>query len=282
MLHAAFIINPNSAKNSADNFLRELRSKVSDPLYHVSLSVQTTHDFILDHFDDVDVFVAVGGDGTISSVASSLINTKKLLAVIPAGSGNGFSREMKFSRNLSHLLEKIRRGKFKEVDTFTVNGRFSVNVSGTGFDGAVIQAFEKTTRGFANYIRTSVSKYRTYEPVTVWFEENYSEHNGQYLMINVANTRQFGNDAFIAPHASYSDGLLEIALVRKFPFVHAPQFAYRMFTKRLIPNQYIKYLSVPEIRFEVDTDVWHLDGEGVNLKSPVHIKILPKSLKIVV
>ncbi len=282
MLSAAFIINPNSAKNSADNFLRELRAKVSDPLYHVSLSVQTTHDFILDHFDDVDVFVAVGGDGTISSVASSLINTKKLLAVIPAGSGNGFSREMKFSRNLSHLLEKIRRGKFEEVDTFTVNGRFSVNVSGTGFDGAVIQAFEKTTRGFANYIRTSVSKYRTYEPVTVRFEENYSEHNGQYLMINVANTRQFGNDAFIAPHASYSDGLLEIALVRKFPFVHAPLFAYRMFTKRLIPNQYIKYLSVPEIRFEVDTDVWHLDGEGVNLKSPVHIKILPKSLKIVV
>lgn|SRR5690606_2507860 len=282
MYRFAFIINPNSAKNNADNFLRELRSRVSDPLYHISHSVHSTNDFILEHFEDVDVFVAVGGDGTISSVASALINTKKLLAILPAGSGNGFSREMKFSKDLGSLLTKILNGKFIEVDTFTVNGRFSVNVSGTGFDGAVIQAFEKTSRGFGNYIRTSVAKYRTYEPVNVRFEEKYSKYDGQYLMVNVANTRQFGNNAFIAPQASHSDGLLEIALVKKFPFAHAPLFAYRMFTKKLIPNQYISYLSVPEIRFEADTEVWHLDGEGVNIKSPVHIKILPKSLKILV
>ena len=35
-------------------------------------------------------------------------------------------------------------------------------------------------------------------------------------MLNVANTRQFGNNAYIAPHASKSDGLLEIALVKSF------------------------------------------------------------------
>lgn len=282
MLRTAFIINPRSAKNSADHFLRQLKARIPDPLVHISQSVQSTHDFILENFDEADIFVAVGGDGTISSVASNLLNTSKLLAVIPAGSGNGFSREMKFSSSLDHLLGKIKAANVEEIDTFTVNGRISVNVSGTGFDGEVIQTFEQTSRGFANYIRTSVAKYRSYRPIKVRFEEKYSDCNGEYLMINVANTRQFGNNAFIAPHASHSDGLLEIALVRKFPFIHAPVFAYRMFSKKLIPNQYIKYLSVPEIRFEVDSDVWHLDGEGVKIPSPVHIKIWPKSLKIVV
>ena len=38
-------------------------------------------------------------------------------------------------------------------------------------------------------------------------------------MMNIANTRQFGNNAYIAPHASKSDGLLEIALVKN-SFTH--------------------------------------------------------------
>ena len=101
-------------------------------------------------------------------------------------------------------------------------------------------------------------------------------------MLNVANTRQFGNNAYIAPHASKSDGLLEIALVKKFPFTHSAVFAYRMFTKKLVSNQYIHYLSVPEITFSVDSDLWHLDGEFNKIKSPVHVKVLPKSLKILV
>lgn len=33
-------------------------------------------------------------------------------------------------------------------------------------------------------------------------------------MLNVANTRQFGNNAYIAPHADYSDGLVDIVLVK--------------------------------------------------------------------
>jgi len=101
-------------------------------------------------------------------------------------------------------------------------------------------------------------------------------------MLNVANTRQFGNNAYIAPHASKSDGLLEIALVKKFPFTHSGIFAYRMFTKKLVPNQYIHYLSVPEIEFSVDSDLWHLDGEFNQISSPVKVKVLPKSLRILV
>jgi diacylglycerol kinase family enzyme len=35
-------------------------------------------------------------------------------------------------------------------------------------------------------------------------------------MMNIANTRQFGNNAYIAPHASKSDGLVDMVLVKKF------------------------------------------------------------------
>ena len=282
MQNVAFIINPFSAKKNYQPFIRELRSKVEDPLYLISDSVRGTDDFIKEHFNEVDVFVAVGGDGTISTVAKNIINTTKMLAIFPAGSGNGFSNENNFSGNMDALLQKLKSRQVKEIDTFTVNGKLSINVSGIGFDGAVIEAFEKTSRGFSNYIRTSIRTFLNYKPISVCFEEKFREFDGKYLMINIANTRQFGNNAYIAPQASKSDGLVEIALVKKFPFAHSPIFAYRMFTKKLVPNKYIHYLSVPKIEFAVDSDIWHLDGEFNRIESPVKIKVLPKSLKILI
>jgi diacylglycerol kinase family enzyme len=77
-------------------------------LYYVSESIPGTDEFIQTHFEEVDIFVAIGGDGTISTVAKNLINTEKVLAIFPAGSGNGFSNETRFSKNLDELLEKIK------------------------------------------------------------------------------------------------------------------------------------------------------------------------------
>ena len=281
MENVAFIINPFSAKKDYHPFLRALKTKVKNPLYYISESIQGTFKFIDDHFATTDIFVAVGGDGTISTVAQKLINTDKILAIFPAGSGNGFSNETKFSKNIDQLLAKIKARKVKKIDTFTVNERLSINVSGTGFDGKVVKEFEKTDRGFKNYIKVSIKTFFNYKPVQIKFlTESFKKYSGKYLMLNIANTRQFGNNAYIAPKASKSDGLVDLVLVKKFPLTYSPFFAFRMFTKRLRDDQYVTYLPVSEIEFEVDTKNWHLDGEFNKIESPVKVKVLPKSLNI--
>ncbi|KFF14731.1 diacylglycerol kinase [Chryseobacterium soli] len=283
MEKVAFIINPFSAKKNYQPFLNELRKKVQDPLYYISESIQGTDDFIQKQFDNIDIFVAIGGDGTISTVAKNLISTDKILAIFPAGSGNGFSNETKFSKNLDELLGKLTAKKSRKIDTFTVNGRLSINVSGTGFDGKVVKEFEKTDRGFKNYIKVSLKTFFNYKPIKVKFsEEQYQKYNGRYLMLNIANTRQFGNNAYIAPNASKSDGLVDMVLVKKFPLSYSALFAYRMFTKKLKDDDYVTYLPVSEIEFKVNTTNWHLDGEFNKIKSPVHVKVSPASLNILI
>lgn len=283
MEKVAFIINPFSAKKNYQPFLNELIKKVGNPLYYVSESIQGTDDFIQNNFDKVDIFVAIGGDGTISTVARNLISTEKILAIFPAGSGNGFSNETKFSKNLDDLLEKINAKKSRKIDTFTVNDRLSINVSGTGFDGKVVKEFEKTDRGFKNYIKVSLKTFFNYKPIKVKFtDEKYQQYNGRYLMLNIANTRQFGNNAYIAPNASKSDGLVDMVLVKKFPLTYSALFAYRMFTKKLKDDDYVTYLPVSEIEFKVNTKNWHLDGEFNKIKSPIHVKVQPSSLNILV
>lgn len=283
MEKVAFIINPFSAKKNYQPFVDQLKTKVENPLYYISESIQGTDDFIKQHFKDVDVFVAVGGDGTISTVAKSIINTEKILAIFPAGSGNGFSNETKFNKNLDELLSKISKGETRKIDTFTVNERLSINVSGTGFDGKVVKEFEKTDRGFKNYIKVSMQTFFNYDPIEVKFDEpEHQQYNGKYLMLNIANTRQFGNNAYIAPNASKSDGLVDVVLVKKFPLTYSALFAFRMFTKRLKDDNYVTYLPVSEIKFSVNTKNWHLDGEFNSIESPIHIKVLPKSLRILI
>ncbi|WP_394366676.1 diacylglycerol/lipid kinase family protein [Chryseobacterium aquaticum] len=283
MEKVAFIINPFSAKKNYQPFLNELKKKVENPLYYISESIQGTDEFIQKHFSDTDIFVAIGGDGTISTVAQNLINTEKILAIFPAGSGNGFSNETQFSKNLDELLEKLNQRKSRKIDTFTVNGRLSINVSGTGFDGKVVKEFEKTSRGFKNYIKVSLKTFFSYKPIKLkFFDEKYQKYNGKYLMINIANTRQFGNNAYIAPMASKSDGLVDMVLVKKFPLTYSALFAFRMFTKKLKDDDYVTYLPVSEIEFKVNTKNWHLDGEFNKIKSPIHIKVQPSSLNILI
>ena len=283
MKNVAFIINPFSAKKNYHPFLNELKKKVDNPNFYISESFEGTENFIKDNFDRTEIFVAIGGDGTISSVAQKLINTDKILAIFPAGSGNGFSNETNFHKNLDELLEKIQAKKSRQIDTFMVNEYLSINVSGTGFDGKVVKEFEKTSRGFKNYIKVSIETFFQYKPIKVkFFDEKYKIHNGRYLMLNVANTRQFGNNAYIAPHASKSDGLLDVVLVKKFPLYYSLLFALKMFTKKLKDDDYLTYLSVPEIEFEVNTKNWHIDGDFKKIKSPVKVKVLPKSLNILV
>lgn len=281
MNNVAFIINPFSAKKNYQPFVENLKKNLKNPHIYISDSLKGTEKFIAENLENIDIFVAVGGDGTISSVAKSLINTDKILAIFPAGSGNGFSNENHFSKNLQELLGKIKGGKFREIDTFKVNEMLSINVSGTGFDGKVVKEFEKTSRGFANYIKTSIKTFINYKPIQVdFFEDQLKKYNGKYLMMNIANTRQFGNNAYIAPHASTVDGLAEIVLVKKFPLLYGALFATRMFSKKLKEDRYVTYLSVPEIEFEVSTEDWHLDGEYTEITSPIKIKVLPRSLKI--
>src|SRR5207249_4064523 len=87
--------------------------------------------------------IAVGGDGTVNEIASSLVHTQTALGIIPVGSGNGLARHLKIPRNPLKAIQYFLSAKIDAIDTLKINDWFAVNVSGLGFDGYVAWLFEK-------------------------------------------------------------------------------------------------------------------------------------------
>ena len=101
-------------------------------------------------------------------------------------------------------------------------------------------------------------------------------------MINVANSPQFGNNAYIAPNASVNDGQLDICIVRKFPIYLFPRLIFHLFTRTADQSEYVEIIPGKEITIERDTPgPVHVDGEPIELEPTLNVKIVPQSLRII-
>ena len=70
-----------------------------------------------------DIVVAVGGDGTVSEVATGLLGTGKALGIIPCGSGDGLALHLGISRNPAKAVRALNGGRIVRIDTARLDGR---------------------------------------------------------------------------------------------------------------------------------------------------------------
>ena len=78
------------------------------------------------------VIVAVGGDGTLNSVASALVGTDIALGVVPGGTFNHFAKDLHLALDLDSAVRTIVGGRVVCVDVGEVNERIFLNNSSVG------------------------------------------------------------------------------------------------------------------------------------------------------
>lgn len=281
---ALFILNPNAGIPPIKFFVSEELKRRRDELsYYKSLSVDESGTLIKNNFDKYKIFIAAGGDGTVHTIAARLAGTGKLLGVLPIGSGNGFARELGFRPNIRSLLKDIERNESFDIDMLTINDDLCLNVAGVGLDSFVAHSFDKLgTRGFWSYVWVTIGNFIRLRPFHAEIRVEGGETISEDLFVLVtANTRQFGNYAFIAPEAVPNDGMLDIVMLRPFPKLLFPIFIYRLFAKKLNRSKYYRHIrtdrevtvSTPETRF-------HIDGEPVTIKGDIRINVRKNALKV--
>lgn len=262
---------------------KDLLRRKNDLSCYKSLSIDESGTYIRQAFDKYDFFIAAGGDGTVRSVAKQLVGTDKILGVLPMGSGNGFAREFGFRPVIPFLLSDIKRAGYIPTDVIELNGHMCLNVAGAGLDSFVAHSFDKSrTRGFWLYVWMTLKNFAMLKPFRVVIHLESGELIDEEVFdLIIANTRQFGYNAFIAPEAKPNDGVIDIVILKPFPKFLAPFIIWRLFRGTLNKSKYVKYLKSEE-PFTIRTDEkrFHIDGEPFTIEGKVNVRIRRNALSV--
>lgn len=229
-----------------------------------------------------DLVVAVGGDGTVNETAQGLLGTSTPLGIVPVGSGNGLARELGISIHMRKSALTLVKGVDRQIDVCSINNNRFFCASGIGIDALIAYQMSKaSTRGFWKYIQLAIKESILYKPLNVRMKIDGQRIDQSVFLVTFANASQFGNNAFIAPTASMSDGLMDVVVVKTFNKIWLPVFAVALFTKLLHKLPFVKAYKAQHVDLEwTDASVFHFDGEPGQLTVPATISIDPAKIVV--
>ena len=178
--------------------------------------------------------LAVGGDGTLSEVATGLLAHELAgyaqLGLLPMGSGNDYARSLGVPLDLPGAIEVLARGAARPVDAIRVNHldrdggdcvSYSVNVTSFGISGLVNELKLRGPSGLGGRLAfllatlRAVRRYRA-APLSLALDGK-PLYEGALLLGAAANGRWFGGGMQLAPTAALDDALFDVVLVTEVP-----------------------------------------------------------------
>ncbi len=240
---------------------------------------------IVSRLPDDTLIVAVGGDGTVHEVAAACVGTRRVMGILPTGSGNDYVKALGIGTTLERALEVIARGKVRVVDAGEVNGVRFNNGLGIGFDAEVAAGVADAPAylgGFGRYL-WSVGRllwgfecHKTQLKVT-----SRLEITAETILVAAALGTTYGARFKLAPESSLDDGAFDVVWSEKVS---------RMEVLRLIPAVLRgTHLTHPKIHFartakievllEAPTPA-HVDGEMLPQTRNFRAEVLPNSLHV--
>lgn len=234
--------------------------------------------------EGVDVVVAIGGDGTVNEVARGITHTSTALGIIPCGSGNGLARHLLIPINVKKSIEIINECEIHDLDYCTINGHDFFCTCGMGFDAFISFKFaESGKRGPITYVQQVLETGLKYKPQTYELSTDEDTKTYKALLVTCANASQWGNNAYIAPQASMSDGLMDVVIMEPFDIIEAPQIAIDIFSKTLDKSSRIKTFRTRHLHVHRSEEgPIHYDGEPIMAGTDIDVNIVPKGIKVVV
>jgi diacylglycerol kinase family enzyme len=232
--------------------------------------------------------VAGGGDGTVNAVAGKLAGTDIVLGVLPMGTLNHFARDVGVPRNLEAAVRNVFAGRVIEVDAGEVNGRIFVNNSGIGFYPHFVRQREELERrghvkrvAFLLALSAVVRRYFRLRIRAHMDEAEALEQVTPFLF--VGNNRYQTSGLEIGTRSRLDSGRLWVCTAPRTGRGDWIGVALRTLfggaTDRELNVSEVKEIWVrPETpRVSVSTD-----GEVSIMDAPLHYRIRPRALRVIV
>lgn len=287
-MNITFIINPISGTHSKDTFPKLVEEGLDKERFsyrilyteHAGHAAELTKQCVK---EQVDIVVAVGGDGTVNEVARSLIHSSTALGIIPCGSGNGLARHLCLPLDIRKSIDILNRCHIEAFDYGLINDLPFFCTCGMGFDAFISLKFaESGKRGPITYVENVLKEGLKYKPETYEVKDDTGVHQYKAFLIACANASQYGNHAYIAPGATMKDGEMDVIIMEPFNALEAPQIAADLFMKTLSKNSKIKMFRTKNLHIHRNSDgAIHYDGDPIMTGTDISVSIKHLGIRIV-
>lgn len=292
MPRALVIFNPTAGLKSKIDVEGIVRDRLSSLDYKVDLFYLNNHfeDEISGfNFSDIDLVVAVGGDGTVKVATRTIIENKlKIpLAIIPYGSANVIAMSAGIPTNIRNALKLIAKSnKIIEIDVGLVNKKhyFLVGLSIGYISKVVIGASHhlKNKFGFLGYLLVFI--FNKIKIKKLKFEiktrnRNFWVRGNSLIVFNTLN--YYGLK--IKKPINFSDGVFNLYVFTNKTFISLLEaFILMLFYHR--PPRYVLALdnSYFKIILKRPSNSCQIDGDYVKLPRIIEVELLPKTLSIII
>lgn len=289
-MKALLIVNPKSGTSAASKDAVAAMARQLLPAAGVELEIAYTER--RGHASElasaasaagVETVIAAGGDGTVNETARALCYTPTAMGIIPCGSGNGLARHLNIPMNAEKAFQTILDGRTDVIDFCTANGEPFFCTFGMGFDAAVSDRFASRPdrRGLRNYVRAAVEvflRYKSEEYTLSTPEETLTE---RAFIVACCNASQYGNNAFIAPRASLTDGRMDVTVIHRGSWLSHALSGIQIMTGSLGESARVRQLRTSELHISRPVaGPAHLDGEVARLGKEIEVKCNHKALKV--
>ena len=263
--------------------------------HHIQLVIYIIPDPLLDIKEiirtgiakGVDLFIAAGGDGTVSLIGNALVGTGLPLGILPLGTGNLLAKELGIPTSLQEALEIIttKDHHTENIDTFQINGHhYVLNVSvGVSPDVmATTPPEDKKKLGAMAYLFHLIQQLLGLKLHRFDVEFDHKRISVVASEIFVTNSRTIGFESLKWSEAvSLNDGKLDLFIIRARNIFDILGLIFSIVRKKET-RTLIKFVQFSDYcrintRMEMNTQA---DGDLLG-KTPVEVTINPLSLKIV-
>ena len=283
-----FVVNPISGTQGKKAILKCIDERLDRSIYDYSI-VKTEYAGHATQIaanavrEKVDVVVAIGGDGTINEIARSLVHTETALGIIPCGSGNGLARHLRIPMEPKAAIDVINRGYELCIDYGKINNILFFCTCGVGFDAFISLKFaDSGKRGLLTYLENTLHESLRYQPETYEIENEEGTVKYKAWLIACGNASQYGNDAYITPQASLTDGLMDVTIMEPFTVLDVPSLSFQLFNKTIDQNSRVKTMRAKKIKIHRTNDgVMHFDGDPLMAGKELEVEIIPSGLRVI-
>lgn len=291
MQRGYLVVNPSAGGGRATRRLRVVRTALEHWRTICTRSLEEGIEVSARLAREGAVCVAVGGDGTLSSVVGGYLRAVERgevadttrIACLPVGTANDAARELGVPKRLQSALPGLAQPTCQTLDAGRIrlpDGRehFFFNVVGVGFDARVNDATSdhlKRRWGRLAYIVAILKQLWHYQPVPLLLEIDGQRIEQSALLVAIANGRSYGGGIRIAPFAEFDDGCFDVCLIE-----HIPRLEFLRQFPRALRGEHLGHPSVHHWRAR-SVRLWLPDLEPVSVDgeliytSHLHCEVLP-------